>query len=104
MGTTTAVPWAVPPHVYLFTVLMGVAKEILFKIHYFHVLSKPIKQKFHEDFKNYLKKSHTISEGSKVFDWTFWVNDHTILKLYGKTGLNLIRYQKQYRPLRRLET
>ena len=50
MGTTTAVPWAVPPHVYLFTVLMGVAKEILFKIHYFHVLSKPIKQKFHEDF------------------------------------------------------
>jgi hypothetical protein len=44
---------------------MGYRKEFLHKIHYFHVVTRPllIGQKFYADFKNDLKKFHTISKG-----------------------------------------
>ena len=44
---------------------MGDTKEILIKNHYFHVLTITLRRKFHADFKNCLKKFHTISEGSE---------------------------------------
>ena len=50
------------------TVLMGGRKAISLKIHYFHVLTCPLGRKFHADFKNNLKKFHTISERHKFFD------------------------------------
>ena len=45
------------------TVLMGGKKAILLKIHYFYVLKSLLGQKFHTNFKNDLKKFHTIPEG-----------------------------------------
>ena len=36
-------------------------KTILFKTHYFHVLTGQLKEKFHTDFKNDAKTFHTIS-------------------------------------------
>ena len=44
------------------TVLMGDRKSILLKIHYFHVLTWPLKQQFHADVKNDLKSFHTTTK------------------------------------------
>jgi hypothetical protein len=49
------------------TVPANSTKEILLKIHYFHVLTNLLKLKFHTDSKNNLKTFDAISKGSKSF-------------------------------------
>ena len=46
---------------------MGTRKVILLKIHYFHVLTGPLTQKFHAYIKNSLKSSVGYHNGIKVF-------------------------------------
>ena len=75
---------------------------MVYKINYLYVLISELSQKFHADFKNYLKKFHTIPEEPNFFDLSFEGNDHAnFSNCLGKAGLNWNRYRKKYRPLGR---
>jgi hypothetical protein len=52
-------------------------KEILHKISYFHILTRPIEQKFDADLKTDLKQFHAISKGYDFCDRNFGGNDPT---------------------------
>ena len=58
------------------TVLMGGIKASFLKIHYFHVLTSPLKRKLYADSENGFKKLHTISEGGKLFRLNFCGKPH----------------------------
>jgi hypothetical protein len=68
-------------HEYGHTVLMCKKKEILIRIHYFHVLTDSVEHKFHIYSKNNLTKFHIILKRENYF----LGNDHTNFKIvYGK--------------------